>query len=317
MEANNTRTWIGSPECDVSRISLGCWPMAGITSLNVTDENSVATIHQAIEHGIDFLDTAYSYGYDGRSDRVIAKALQGRRAMVKIAHKIGQCWSDDRERVVDARPETLIKHAEVCLQRLDTDYVDLMYLHAPDPKVALSESAHAIQEIVNRGWAKFAGVCNVNRDQALEFMAHCKTAAIQIPFNMLQQKSFHELKSTVQHTDVRLVCYWVYMKGLLAGHFERHHQFDKNDKRLTYDIYRGESWDRAQDLLDILRKMAKLKNCTVSQIVLAWTLSQPQMDVALVGAKTPVQISETAGASRVELNADELDLIDRAIEANR
>jgi aryl-alcohol dehydrogenase-like predicted oxidoreductase len=290
--------------------------MAGITSLDVTDENSVATIQEAIDHGIDFLDTAYSYGYDGRSDRVIAKALRGRRSTVKIAHKVGQSWNERRERVVDGRPSALLKHAEECLRRLDTDYVDLMYLHSPDPQVSLSESAHAIQEIVNRGWARYAGVCNVNGPQALEFMAHCETSAIQIPFNMLQQNAFHELRPLVQDRNIRLVCYWVYMKGLLAGHFERNHQFNPTDKRLTYEIYRGDAWERAQNLLDILRTLALSKNCTVSQVVMAWTLLQPQMDVALVGAKTPAQISETSGVFRVELSAEEMVLIDDGIEAN-
>jgi aryl-alcohol dehydrogenase-like predicted oxidoreductase len=291
--------------------------MAGITSLDVTDENSMATIQEAIDRGIDFLDTAYSYGYDGRSDRVIATALRGRRSTVKIAHKVGQSWNERRERVVDGRPATLLKHAEECLRRLDTDYVDLMYLHSPDPQVSLSESAHAIQEIVNRGWARYAGVCNVNGPQALEFMAHCETSAIQIPFNMLQQNAFHELRPLVQDRNIRLVCYWVYMKGLLAGHLERDHSFNPTDKRLTYDIYRGDAWERAQNLLDILRTLALSKNCTVSQVVMAWTLLQPQMDVALVGAKTPTQISETAGVFRVELSAEEIALIDAGIEANR
>jgi aryl-alcohol dehydrogenase-like predicted oxidoreductase len=316
METLRYRTWIGKPECDVSRVSLGCWPMAGITSLDVTDENSVATIREAIDCGIDFLDTAYSYGYDGRSDRVISRALQGRRSTVKIAHKVGQSWNERRERVVDGRPATLVKHAEECLRRLNTDYVDLMYLHSPDPQISLSESASAIQEIVNRGWARYAGVCNVTGPQAIEFMAHCKTSAIQIPFNMFQQNAFRELLPIVENRNVRLVCYWVYMKGLLAGHFERNHQFASNDKRLTYDIYRGDAWERAQNLLDVLRAIAQSKNCTVSQVVMAWTLLQPQMDVALVGAKTPMQISETAGFTRVELSTEEIARIDDGIKAN-
>jgi aryl-alcohol dehydrogenase-like predicted oxidoreductase len=316
MDTVHHRTWIGKPECDVSRVSLGCWPIAGITSLNVTDENSVATIQEAIDCGIDFFDTAYSYGYDGRSDRVIAKALRGRRSTVKIAHKVGQSWNERRERVVDGRPATLFKHAQECLRRLDTDYVDLMYLHSPDPQISLSESASAIQEIVNRGWARFAGVCNVNGPQSIEFMAHCQTSAIQIPFNMLQQHAFRELLPIVENRNIRLVCYWVYMKGLLAGHFERNHQFSPNDKRLTYDIYRGDAWERAQNLLDVLRAIAFAKNCAVSQVVMAWTLLQPQVGVALVGAKTPMQISETAGVMRIQLSTEEMARIDDGIQAN-
>lgn len=291
--------------------------MAGISSLGVTEEQSLATIQRAFEQGVNFFDSAFSYGYDGESDRLLARTLKGVREQVAIASKVGQSWNSKRERVIDGKPETLLRHAQQCLERLDTDYVDIMYLHVPDPHVPLSESASAIGEICRRGWARTGGVCNVNLEQAQEFVAHCPTGAIQIPFNMLQQESLLDLAAFAETYGIRLVCYWIYMKGILAGRMSRNHVLDSRDKRLTYPIYQGDAWERAQNLLDVLRGMAQRKRCEVNHLVIAWALKQKSMSFALVGAKNPLQISESLLGHTIELTELESLEIDRAIRENR
>ncbi|XZE20770.1 aldo/keto reductase [Pirellulaceae bacterium SH449] len=297
----------------VSRIAMGCWPIAGVTSLGVTEQASLATVHRAIDEGINFFDTAYSYGFDGESDRILRQVLSERGSEMVIAHKVGQSWDANRKRVVDARPETMIAHAKQCVARLDLDCVDLMYLHAPDPNVPIEESAQALTEIAKLGLARSLGVCNVTCEQAVQFAEHCNLAAIQIPFNMLQQTQHKAMRAFAQERGILLVCYWVYMKGLLAGKLRRNHQFAPQDKRLTYEIFQGEAWLRAQDLIDHLEQIAIAKSCSVSQLVVTWTLQQPGVDVVLLGAKTPDQIAESAGADRVLLDQDELAALDRAI----
>ncbi len=291
--------------------------MAGISSLGVSDDQSLATIQRAYEEGVNFFDSAFSYGYDGESDRLLARALKGVRNQVAIASKVGQGWNPNRERVIDGRPETLLGHAQRCLERLETDCVDIMYLHSPDPHVPLSESASAIGEIVGRGWARTGGVCNVNLEQAQEFATHCPTGAIQIPFNMLQQQSLLDLAAFAEKYGIRLVCYWIYMKGLLAGRMSRNHVLNPRDKRLSYPIYQGDSWERAQNLLDVLRALAKRKQCEVNHLVIAWALKQKSMSVALIGAKNPQQISESLLGNSIELTESESVEIDQAIQANR
>lgn len=275
--------------------------MAGISSMGIDDEQSVRTVQAALDHGINFFDTAYSYGYDGRSDRVLRTALQGKRDQAVIAHKVGMHWDAQKQRVLDGRPETLVAHAEECLSRVGLEYVDVMYLHSPDPNVPIEESAGAIREICKRGWARYAAVSNVNAEHATRFISECPVVAIQPYFNMFQRDAVHDLLPIVQSNNISLVCYWVLMKGLLSGYLQRDHVFDPSDRRLTYAVFQGNAWTQSQDLLDKLRALALELNCTVTQLVLAWSLTQLGVSVALSGAKRPDQIIESAKAMTLRL----------------
>lgn len=305
-------------ELELSSIGLGCWPMAGVSTLGVNDADSLATIHAAIDAGVTHLDTAYSYGYAGESDKLLAQVLTDRRGEVTLASKVGQYFNAARERQVDGRPEVLLRQAQEVLQRLDVECVDVMYLHVPDPNVPIQESAGAIRDMIQRGIARFAGVSNVDAQQIRDFHAECPVSLVQPPFNMLQQNTHRELRPVCQELGIRIACYWVLMKGLLAGHFQRDHQFDPQDKRLKYPVYQGQAWEKAQDLLDGLREIASQQGVTVGQIVVAWTLQQPGVDVALCGAKRPGQILEMAQAAQVKLDATTLENIDQwALKASQ
>ncbi|MGN6548186.1 MAG: aldo/keto reductase [Aureliella sp.] len=304
---------LGTSDLLVSPIGFGCWPLAGITSVVDSDEECIATIQAALDAGINFFDTAYSYGYAGESDVLLRRALEGRRERAIIASKVGMGWDSNRKRLLDASPATLLAHAEAILKRLGVDYVDVIYLHTPDEQTPIEESAGAIQQIVDRGWARYAAVSNVTPEQAERFHRVCPVVAVQPYFNMLQQDAVNDLRSFCRQHNVALVCYWVLMKGLLAGHLRRDHQFDPRDRRLNYDIFQGEAWQRNQDFLDVLRAIAARKQCSVSQLVLAWTLAQPDITVALCGAKHPQQIIDNAGATQVVLDPGAMAEIEQAI----
>ena len=306
-------TRLGTSDLYVSRVGLGCWPMSGISSLGITDELSIATIHAALDLGVNFFDTAYSYGYNGRSDCVLGQALRTNRHRAVIAHKVGSHWDEKKQRIVDGRPETLIAQAQECLLRLGMDHVDVMYLHTPDPSVPIEESANAIAEICKRGWARYAAVSNVNPDQATRFAAVCPVVAIQPYFNMFQQEAVRELLPFVLPNNISLVCYWVLMKGLLSGRLKRDHVFDPADRRLAYPIFQGEAWQGAQNVLDKLRHLANELDYTVAQLVVAWSLTQPGISVALLGAKRPEQIAESVQAMYIKLDADVIEQINAFI----
>ena len=312
LNLSTSESWVslGNSDLKVSRIGLGCWPMAGITSIGVSDADSIATVQEALACGINFFDTAFSYGYDGRSDEILRMALQNRRDQAIIAHKVGSHWDEQKKRVVDGSPARLKAQAQACVQRIGSDYVDVMYLHTPDPNVPIEDSAGAIAEICKSGLARFAAVSNVNSQQAARFAQVCPVVAIQPYFNMFQQESVAELHSFASSHQVSLVCYWILMKGLLSGNLKRDHQFDPNDRRLTYPIFQGEAWQRAQDLLDKLRSLASDLQCTVAQLVTAWSLTNPSVTVALLGAKRPDQIREAAGALELKLSAETITMID-------
>lgn len=304
---------LGNSDLHVSRIGFGCWPIAGVSTLNTTRAESVATLQAAQDCGINFFDTAYSYGYHGEADKLLAEAFPSWPSDIILASKVGMHFDASKQRVTDGRPETLIAHTHQILERLNRAYVDVLYLHLPDPKVPIAESAAAIVELVGSGLARFAGVSNVDAEQLAEFHAVCPVCVVQPPFNMLQQDAVSQLRAVCAGQGIGIAAYWVLMKGLLAGHMQREHQLEPNDRRRTYEVYQGEAWHRAQDLLDVLRTLAKELGCTVAQVVIAWTLSQAGISVALCGARRPQQIRETAAAMDVELDAAGLSQIDVAI----
>ncbi len=308
--AHFPRRALGRSDLYVSPVGLGLWPISGVSTLNTNDDDSLATIHAAIDAGVNHIDTAYSYGYDGESDKLLARVLADRRHELVVASKVGLSFDEQQQKTIDGRPEVLMAHTQQVLARLEIDQVDIMYLHLPDGRVPLQESASAIAEIVSRGWARYAGVSNVSAEQLAEFHSVCPVTVVQPPFNMLQQSAVSEIRDYCTQQQISIACYWVLMKGLLAGKLARDHRFDPRDKRLTYPIYQGQQWERSQDLLDQLRDLAQQLDCTVSQIVVAWTLAQPGIDIALCGAKRPEQIQETAQAMQLKLSPEALASID-------
>ena len=304
---------LGTTDIRVSPIALGCWPIAGMTSLGVNEADSLATLEATFELGINFLDTAYCYGPNGESERLIAQAIAGRRDQVVIATKGGVAWDENLKQVVDGRPETLKKQCDESLRRLNTDHVELLYLHAPDPKTPLAESAGALKELMDAGKTRSVGVSNVSLDQLRKFAAACPLAAYQPPYNMLQRNIEADTLPWCREHNVSVFVYWPLMKGLLAGKFTREHVFAPSDGRAKYPMFQGEEWQKNQNFVDELRKIADDAGRTVSQVVLNWTISQPGITAALCGAKRPDQIRENAGGKGWLLSEVQLKAIDKAL----
>jgi aryl-alcohol dehydrogenase-like predicted oxidoreductase len=300
----------------VSPVAMGCWPIAGITSIGVTREDSLATLRAAFDAGINCFDTAYCYGYDGESERMIAEVLGPRRDSIVIATKCGIHWGADRKQARDARPETILRECDESLRRLNTDRIDLYYLHAPDPQVPLAESAGAFRELLSRGKIRAAGVSNFTSiAQFEEFHAVCPISASQPHYNMLQREIELDQLPWCRAHHVSVLPYWPLMKGFLAGKLARNHVWDARDGRQKYPIFQGAEWDKTHDFLDALRPIAADAGMTLSQLATAWVIGQPGITAALCGAKRPDQIRETAATLRLRLDDDQLTSISAAIAA--
>ena len=305
---------IGRTGILVTPIAMGCWPIAGVTSIDVTEASSLATLQAAVDHGVNFFDTAYCYGYDGESEKLIAKALGSRRDQIVIASKGGIHWKD-RVQQKDASAKTLQLECEESLRRLNTDRIDLHYLHAPDPNVPLAESAAALKALLESGKIRSVGVSNFTLPQLAEFHAICPISAYQPHYNMLQREiEFSQLPWCIEN-NVSVMVYWPLLKGLLAGKLPRDYQFDPKDGRRKYPMFAGEQWGKNQDFLDLLRPLAVETNATLAQVVLNWTIQRPGITVALCGAKRPDQIIDNAGTMNWTLTADQITRIDAAIAA--
>lgn len=304
---------LGQTDIRVTPVAMGCWPIAGITSIDVNEADSLATLQAALDSGINFFDTAYVYGYAGESERLIARALGHRRDQIVIATKCGLHWEDKRQQH-DARPATILRECEESLRRLGTDRIDLYYLHAPDPDVPVAESAAALRRLLDAGKVRAVGVSNFKSiAQYDQFHAVCPITADQPHYNMLQREiETDRLPWCVAH-GVSVCVYWPLMKGFLAGKLRRDHQWDPKDGRQKYPVFQGQQWDKTHDFIDKLRPVAAEAGLTLAQLVIAWTIQRPGITAALCGAKRPEQIRETAGAMGVALSAAQLEQIDRAI----
>lgn len=308
------RRRLGKTDLEVSAVALGCWPIAGMTSLEVNDRDSLATLAACRDVGINFLDTAYCYGAKGESERLIARAVGGCRDEFVIATKGGIHWDADGQRAIDGRPATLKRQCEESLRRLGTDRVDLLYLHAPDPAVPVADSAGALHELLAEGKTRAVGVSNFTTAQLDAFHQVCPITAHQPPFNMLQRGiEADTLPWCVEH-QVSTVVYWPLMKGLLAGKLARDHVFAAGDGRAKYPMFQGDQWQKNQDFVDRLRQIAQAAGRTVAEVVVSWTIHRPGITAALCGAKRAAQIRETAGGLNFVLSDEDNRAIETALQ---
>ncbi len=304
---------LGKTSLLVSPVAMGCWPIAGMTSLDVNDADSLATLTAAVDAGINFFDTAYCYGAFGESEKLIARALGHRRDELVIATKGGLHWTTPTTRVYDASPERLQLECEESLQRLNTDRIDLLYLHAPDPQVPVGESAAGLKKLLDAGKTRCVGVSNLTLAQMQEFEQVCPITACQPPYNMLMRDIEADILPWCLERQISLAIYWPLMKGLLAGKLPRDFVFQPGDGRAKYPMFQGEEWKRNQDFLDRLREIATRSGRTITEIVINWTIHQPGITVALCGAKRPDQIRESAAGMGWELSPTDRAAIDDAL----
>lgn len=308
---------LGNSPVAVGPLGLGCWPLAGMTREGITAEAATATVAAAVEAGITHLDTAYCYGERGESERAIAAAIRGRRDAIVIAGKCGIHWepaaaaTPPRRQVIDGRPERIRAEVEESLRRLGTDRLDLLYLHAPDPRVPIEESAGELARLLAAGKARAIGASNVSLSQLEAFAAACPLSACQLHFNILQREIEREILPWCRAHGVAMVVYWPLMKGLLTGTMRRGQVFPTTDSRHKYPMFQGLEFERNLDFVEALEPIAARLGCGLPDLVLAWTAEQPGIASVLFGATSPEQVVINARALAVDLD----DAARRAIAA--
>ena len=308
------KTKLGTSDLEISPVAFGTWPIAGVTSLEVNDDDSLDTIRACAELGINFIDTAYCYGPNGESENLLRQALGESRDDFVIATKCGIHYNAAGQQTQDARPEQICRECDESLHRLGTDRVELYYLHSPDPKVPVAESAGAIRRLIDAGKARYAGVSNCQLEQIKEFHAACPLTAVQLPYNMLQRDIEQQTIPWCQEHGVAVVVYWPLMKGLLAGKLKQKSDLAEDDNRRNYPMYQGEEWERNQAFVDVLRAIAVECDQSVASVAINWTIHQSGITAALCGAKRRRQLEESAAAMTWQLNASQQQKINNAIE---
>jgi aryl-alcohol dehydrogenase-like predicted oxidoreductase len=298
-----------------SPIILGLWPIAGITTVGVTRREARETIAKAIDCGITSFDTAFSYGFDGESDRLLGEFVGRDRERFRVIGKVGQRWDENRNRIVDGSPATLLRDTETSLKRTGIDSFDVLLLHSPDPNVPLDQSARTMAEMQQRGLCRSVGISNVTVEQYLAYAETLRTLdsrcdVIQCPLNLLQRDSLRELIPVCADNRSSVYVFWTLMKGLLAGKIGRDHVFADGDSRPCYAIFQGKARQRAHDVLDAMTTISQSTGMTLAQLSIGWAISQRGVSGVLVGARRPDQIAEIAKATTLtEEIASQIDQI--------
>jgi diketogulonate reductase-like aldo/keto reductase len=218
---NAPRRRLGQSDLWVSPVAFGCWPLAGITSGELSDDTATAVIGAALEAGVNPLDTAHAYGRGGESERRIARALRQRRDQAVVATKVGVYWDQDGALQRTGRPDLLRRHAEESLRRLEADEVDLLYFHAPAEDAPLADSAGLFRQMLAEGKTRAVGVSNLSVEQMQTFVAECPIVACQVRYNRLQREIEAEILPWCRERNVSVVAYEPLALGLLAGKFRR------------------------------------------------------------------------------------------------
>ena len=283
-----------------------------------TDEQeSIATIHRALELGIFFLDTADVYGQQfGDNERLVGRAIAGRRDEVVLATKFGNAARSGRsDRGIDGRPEYVRESLHESLERLGVDHVDLYYQHRVDAETPIEETVGAMAELVTAGKVKHLGLSEASAATIRRAHAVHPITALQSEYSLWSRDPEGEVLDTCRELGIGFVAYSPLGRGFLAGRFTSTDELADNDFRKRHPRFIGENFDRNRRIGERVHELADAKGVTPAQLALAWVLSRGDDVVPIPGTKRRTYLEQNAAAGDVELTADDLAELDSLGEA--
>jgi aryl-alcohol dehydrogenase-like predicted oxidoreductase len=308
-------TQFGRTALHVSKISYGTWQFGGDWGRVESSQwdTGKATVQKALELGINFFDTAQAYGF-GLAERMLGEALRpylkGLREDIVLATKGGLRMEGDKL-LRDASAHWLRQGVEQSLRNLGVDYIDLYQVHWPDPHTPIEETASALDQLVHEGKIRYVGVSNYNAQQMKTFEQARKLDALQPPYSLFRREIEQEILPYTQEHGIGVLVYGPLAHGLLGGSFTPQTTFAPDDWRSKSEFFHGEPFQRNVAVVEQLKRLAEHKDMTIAQLTIAWVLAQPAIDVAIVGARNPHQLEQTALASAIHLTYGTLQEIER------
>ena len=308
-----TRT-LGSEGLEVSALGLGCMGMSEFYGTADEDE-AVATIHRALELGVFFLDTADMYG-PFTNERLVGRAIEGRRDEVVLATKFGNERSEDGGFLgINGKPEYVRRACDASLERLGVDHIDLYYQHRVDKTVPIEETVGAMAELVGQGKVRHLGLSEASADTIRRAHAVHPISALQTEYSLWTRDPEDEILPTVRELGIGFVAYSPLGRGFLSGAFTKPDDLAENDFRRHNPRFQRENFSRNLELVDRVREIASEKGAEPGQLALAWLLAQGEDIVPIPGTKRRGYLEENAAAAEIELSDDELARIDEAAPA--
>ena len=303
---------LGRTDLEVSRICLGTWQFGGDWG-EIDREQALATVTRARELGVNFFDTAQAYGF-GAAEELLAQALRGvPRERIVLATK-GGLRKEGEELLRDSSPQWLREGLEASLRNLRTDYVDLYQVHWPDPAVPFAETAAALEQFVREGKVRYIGASNFDALQIAEFELTRRLDTLQPPYHMLRRDIERAVLPYCREHDIGVLIYGPLAHGLLSGRFTRQTHVAPEDWRAGSDLFSGASFERNIEIVERLHELAEQLGITVAQLAIAWTLANPAVHVAIVGARRPAHIEGAAPAVGIALDQDALARVEEILQ---
>ena len=320
---------LGSSGIDASVVALGTWAIGGWMWGGTEERASIEAIRVGVDNGMNLIDTAPVYGF-GLSERIVGKAIAGIRDQVVLATKCGLVWdreqgdfhfdahaidptSDPRNVYKYLDPESIRREVEASLQRLGTDRIDLYQTHWQESTTPIADTMAELLKLKDEGKIRAVGVSNAGPEQLREYLAVGPVDCDQEKYSMLDRGLEATNLPVCRQEGIAVLAYSPLAQGLLTGKITPEREYEEGDMRRTRPRYRSENVARVQAFLDELRPIAEGYGVTLAQLTIAWTVAQPGLTHALVGARNAQQAVENAAAGDLDLTQDELARIDEAL----
>ena len=316
---------LGQSDLYLSVVTFGAWAAGGWMWGGTERKESVKAIQASYDCGVTSIDTAPAYG-QGTSEEIVGEAIKGiPRDKVQILTKFGLGWSgikgqfffhskNNEGKPIDiyryAGKDGIIRECENSLRLLGTDYIDLYQIHWADPTTPVQETMEAVTQLIKAGKVRYAGVCNYDVALMKEAAKYIDLVSDQVSYSMLNRAIEQELVPYLIENNQSVLAYSPLQRGVLTGKLKPGHHFAEGDTRADLPYYSDKNIQLTNAFLEKIKPLADGKNATLSQLVIQWTISQPGITIALVGARNAAQAIQNAKAAEMKLSSEEISFID-------
>jgi aryl-alcohol dehydrogenase-like predicted oxidoreductase len=305
-------TKLGHSNLTVNRIGLGCMGMSEFYG-SFSEQESINTLHKAIDIGVNFFDTADMYGW-GANERLLGKAFKGRWSEVILATKFAVMRGPKGEFLgLNGKPEYIRQSCEQSLQNLEVDTIDLYYMHRQDPKVEIEEIVGTMSDLVKQGKIKQLGICEANAEMIRRAHAVHPLTAVQNEYSLWSREPEEEILDVCQELGITFVAYSPLGRGFLTGAIKSRADLEASDWRLSLPRFTDEAIKENLKFVEVVEQIAQDKKVSKAQVALAWVLSKNDEIVVIPGTRKVQRLEENLGAFNVELTKADLALIQESM----
>jgi aryl-alcohol dehydrogenase-like predicted oxidoreductase len=296
---------LGTEGLETSALGLGCMGMSEFYG-TADEREAIETIHRALELGVNFLDTADIYG-PFTNERLVGRAIKGRRDEVVLATKFGNVRNEQGERLgIRGDREYVLAACDASLERLGTDRIDVYYQHRVDPQTPIEETVGAMAELVEQGKVGYLGLSEASAETIRRAHAVHPISALQTEYSLWSRDVEDEILPAIRELGIGLVAYSPLGRGFLSGRFHSVEDLEEGDFRRMNPRFQGENFQKNLELVERVEELAAAKGCTAAQIALAWVLAQGEDIVPIPGTTRVKNLEQNVAALDVDLTADDL-----------